>query len=87
MSLSDNREIILIDNEYAGFNPMAMDLAVYINETMIDNSHPQDNGVKEYFDNYMSLQEQECLIKEYMTHYFHRFMPTSHKNAFNNQVD
>ena len=48
MRLSDNRDLLLIDNEYAGWNPMAMDLAVYINETMIDNSHPGPNGVKQY---------------------------------------
>jgi thiamine kinase-like enzyme len=46
MNNTDNRQILLIDNEYAGWNPMAMDLAVYINETMIDNSYPEDNGVK-----------------------------------------
>lgn len=57
MRLTDNRELLLIDNEYAGWNPMAMDLAVYINETMIDNSHPGDNGVKEYIENYMSEHE------------------------------
>jgi len=58
MKLSDNRDILLIDNEYAGWNPMAMDIAVYINETMIDNSFPEDNGVKEYIDNQMSAEEQ-----------------------------
>lgn len=57
MRLQDNRELLLIDNEYAGWNPMAMDLAVYLNETMIDNSHPGDNGVKVYLSNYMTLQE------------------------------
>ena len=49
--MSDNRDLLLIDLEYAGWNPMAMDLAVYINEVMIDNSHPGNNGVKEYLDN------------------------------------
>jgi thiamine kinase-like enzyme len=54
MGLTDNLELMLIDNEYAGWNPMAMDIAVYINETMIDNSHPHNNGVKEYMDNQMT---------------------------------
>lgn len=57
MRLRDNRDLLIIDNEYAGWNPMAMDLAVYINETMINNTHPADNGVKEYADNLMSEYE------------------------------
>ena len=63
MSVKDNQDLLLIDNEYAGWNPMAMDLAVYMNETMIDNSHQGDNGVKVYADNLMSDQEQERMIK------------------------
>lgn len=54
MCLTDNVDLILIDNEYAGWNPMAMDVAIYINETMIDNSYPEKNGVKEYVLNQMT---------------------------------
>jgi thiamine kinase-like enzyme len=57
MKLSDNKDILLIDNEYAGWNPMAMDLAYYINEVMIDNSYPGKNGVQEYPENAMSVKE------------------------------
>mgnify|MGYP000149605706 CR=1 FL=1 len=57
MRIADNRDLLIIDNEYAGWNPMAMDLAVYINETMINNSHPALNGVKEYPDNLMTDYE------------------------------
>ena len=57
MSLPDNRNIILIDFEYAGWNPMAMDIAVFINETMNDNSFPGRNGIKWYTDNIMSDYE------------------------------
>jgi len=85
MRLSDNRDLLLIDNEYAGWNPMAMDLAVYINETMIDNSHPGPNGVKQYIENYMDEHEQARLIKTYMKFYFDNYMPLSHKAAFQNQ--
>lgn len=67
MKISDNREFILIDNEYAGWNPMAMDLAVYINETMNDNSYPGKNGVEWYLENIMLEQEQEQLIEAYLT--------------------
>jgi thiamine kinase-like enzyme len=57
MSKSDNSDLLLIDLEYAGWNPMAMDLAVYMNETMIDNSHSEDNGVKVYKGNHMNDKE------------------------------
>lgn len=74
MKMSDNRDLLLIDLEYAGWNPMAMDLAVYINEVMIDNSHPGNNGVKEYLDNQMTEWEQEQMIKNYMKYYFMYYM-------------
>ena len=48
---------MLIDFEYAGWNPMAMDLAVFVNETMNDNSYPGRNGIKWYTDNMMSPHE------------------------------
>ena len=40
MNYEDNRKLMIIDYEYAGWNPMAMDLANYLNETMLDNSYP-----------------------------------------------
>jgi len=79
MGLTDNLDLLLIDNEYAGWNPMAMDLAVYINETMIDNSHPHNNGVKEYMDNQMTPDEQLRMIHEYMRAYFTEYMPACHQ--------
>lgn len=36
MNRSDNRQMILIDYEYGGWNPMAMDIANFLNETMSD---------------------------------------------------
>jgi len=57
MSVLNNRDMIIIDHEYAGWNPMAMDLAVYINETMNDNSYPGKNGVNWYTDNLMTEYE------------------------------
>ena len=75
MNVNNNREFIVIDNEYAGWNPMAMDLAVYINETMNHNSHPGKNGVEWYLDNIMNMEEQELLIKSYMKHYFDNYLP------------
>lgn len=87
MRLADNRDLLLIDNEYAGWNPMAMDVAIYINEVMIDNSHPCDNGVKEYIDNAMSDLEVERIIKCYMRNYFDQYMPEEHKAALNQDCE
>lgn len=61
---------------------MAMDLAVYMNETMIDNSHQGDNGVKVYADNLMSDQEQERMIKQYLSYYYDNYMPAEIKSKF-----
>jgi thiamine kinase-like enzyme len=48
MGVEDNHELLLIDYEYAGWNPMAMDLANYLNETMLDNAYPFRNGIHWY---------------------------------------
>lgn len=40
MSMEDNSNLLIIDYEYAYWNPRAWDLANYFNETMIDNAHP-----------------------------------------------
>lgn len=88
MSLPDNRDLILIDFEYAGWNPMAMDIAVYINETMNDNSFPGRNGIKWYTDNIMSDYEQDLLINTYLARYFQLYMPSDQKAAeYNNNIE
>ena len=87
MSIKDNREFILIDNEYAGWNPMAMDLAVYINETMNDNSYPGKNGVEWYLDNIMDTKEQEQLISAYLMQYFYQYMPKEEAQKYNNSCE
>ena len=74
MSMKNNLDLILIDFEYAGWNPMAMDVACYINETMNDNSYPGDNGIKWYLTNLMTVQEQGEFIKTYLKHYFFNYM-------------
>lgn len=80
MSVMNNRDLIIIDNEYAGWNPMAMDVAVFINETMNDNSYPGKNGVEWYTDNIMSEYELEHFIKAYLTHYFDKYMDKDVRN-------
>ena len=37
MSNQNNENLCLIDYEYSGFNPIAYDLANYLNETYLDN--------------------------------------------------
>jgi len=54
MNLADNRKFLIIDYEYAGWNPMAMDLANYLNESMLDNAYPLKNGIDYYTDNCMT---------------------------------
>jgi thiamine kinase-like enzyme len=53
MNLADNKNLMLIDYEYAGWNPMAMDLANYIGETVLENAYPLENGINWYLDNVM----------------------------------
>jgi len=53
---------------------MAMDVAVYINETMNDNSYPGANGVQWYTDNIMSEGEIELFVKAYLKHFFDNYM-------------
>jgi len=81
MSIKNNRDLIVIDNEYAGWNPMAMDVAVFINETMNDNSYPGKNGVEWYTDNIMSEHELEHFVKAYLTHYFDNYMLKDVRNV------
>lgn len=80
MSVINNRDLLIIDNEYAGWNPMAMDVAVFINETMNDNSYPGKNGVEWYTDNIMSEYELERFVKSYLTHYFDKYMDKKVRN-------
>ncbi len=59
MNLKDNNQIMIIDYEYAGWNPMAMDVANYINETMVDNNFQDHNGKTWYSENCMTDIEVE----------------------------
>lgn len=88
MSVQNNRELIIIDNEYAGWNPMAMDVAVFINETMNDNSYPCKNGVQWYTDNVMSEAELEAFVKSYLSHFFWNYMDKDARiKTFENNID
>ena len=72
---SDNTQLILIDYEYCGWNPMAMDLANYMLECMFDNTaFPEDTGTRLYGSNCMTLPEIESMTTTYMTRYFEKYM-------------
>jgi thiamine kinase-like enzyme len=55
--LENAEEIILIDYEYTGWAPRAMDLANYFNETMLDNAYPMKNGIGLYLNNFIKDHE------------------------------
>ena len=52
--LFDGESLVLIDFEYAGWNPRAYDLANFINECAVDLAHPFPPGIKYYPSNFPS---------------------------------
>ena len=82
IQFADARKLLIIDYEYGGWNPMAMDLANYINETMLDNSYPGKNGVAWYLENCMHVEEVECMTKMYLECYYNQFMKPDIKSKF-----
>lgn len=82
MHRADNRNLMVIDYEYAGWNPMAFDLANYINETMLDNAYPLDNGIAWYLDNCMTDQEARAMTVVYMRRYYDKHMTDTVKAAY-----
>jgi choline kinase len=79
INLNDNKKLIMIDYEYGGWNPMAMDLANYLNETMLDNSYPEKSGIAWYLENCMTHEELKKMATSYMSTYFNKFMKPAHK--------
>ena len=69
MKTGANQELMLIDYEYSGWNPMAMDLANYLNETMLDNAHPEGDGIKPYLANCMEKHELVRMATRYLECY------------------
>jgi len=76
----------MIDYEYAGWNPMTMDIANYVNETALDNSYPGQNGIWLYTDNFMSESEIEYLAKRYMKYYFEKYAHSKVKERYQNNT-
>jgi thiamine kinase-like enzyme len=75
---------MLIDCEYAGWNPMGMDLADYIVETMKDSAYPEKNGIKCYLNNCMTKPEVEEFSKIYLGFYFEKYISPELKQKFVN---
>jgi|688.fasta_scaffold1538428_1 thiamine kinase-like enzyme len=65
MSLNNNDELFLIDFEYGGWNPVAYDIANYLNEWCTDNAYPYESGVKIYLSNFPTNEEIEYISKCY----------------------
>jgi len=57
----------LIDYEFAGWNPLAYDIANFINECAVELTYP---GPKYYFNNYPSAEERERLCRIYCEHWY-----------------
>ena len=82
MELFNNKHMLIIDYEYGGWNPLAMDMANYLNETMLDNSYPDKNGIAWYLDNCMTHEELKCMCSRYLSLYFERYLQSDVKAKF-----
>jgi len=63
-------EIVLIDFEYGGWNPFVFDIANYISELVLDNAHPEGNGVKVYPSNFPDKDEIKGLCRMFFNAYY-----------------
>lgn len=68
--LEKNSDLLLIDFEYSGWQPMAHDLANYLNEMVLDNCHPCGNGIALYLENDPTEPEIEAFLTRYLHNYF-----------------
>jgi hypothetical protein len=61
---------------------MAMDIANYINETMLDNGYTEKNGIAWYLDNCMTKPEVKEMSKVYLNRYYEKYMSDEIKNKY-----
>jgi thiamine kinase-like enzyme len=80
--LEDNTKITLIDYEYGGWNPMAMDIANYLNECCLENAHPKGVGIKVYLENFPNQYECNQLMKAYLKCYYEKKAPGEDYDSF-----
>ena len=82
MSIENNENLIVIDYEYAGWNPIAYDIANFINECVVDLAHPGPTGIKYYYNNFPDSTERETLCKQYSQHFFSVYFKSISENSF-----
>jgi thiamine kinase-like enzyme len=80
MNTKDNRNLLLIDYEYGGWNPMAMDLAHYLNETMVDGAQHDGNKITLYEENMLTYDEVSSMARAYLSRYYRKYMPPQVKD-------
>jgi len=66
---------------------MAMDLANYLNETMLDNSYPQKNGIAWYLENCMTRSEVERMSRQYLSVYYTKYIKPDIKAKYESMED
>lgn len=69
VSLNENECLTLIDFEYAFWNPLAYDMANYLNECATDNSYPGKGAHRLYMSNFPTKTEIQTLIRCYLACY------------------
>ena len=73
---------MVIDHEYAGWNPMAYDLSNYFNETMLDNDCPPPHRIQLHEENIMTEQEVNALTGKYLEVYFLNYAKANIKSYY-----
>lgn len=63
---ADQQQLVLIDYEYGGWNPVAMDIANAFNEMTLDNNHAIAPGIKLYVENFPSKEERHFVYRTYL---------------------
>jgi thiamine kinase-like enzyme len=76
-SLENPLKIMIIDLEYSLWGPRSLDIANYINETMLDNAYPCKNGIAVYTENLATDPEQEVIMRNWLE----RFATTYKKDG------
>ena len=80
---SPTLELVLIDVEYAGWNPMAFDLGNYFAETMFENaSKATETGTDYFLENMMTRDEIQDMAGVYLITYFTNYMTGDKKQAY-----
>ena len=82
--------MILIDYEFADWNPLATDIAIIFNELTCDNAAPISNfnsGVRFYENNFPSRLEMEFIATKYLRLYFDKVAASDGHKEFETWLD